>query len=102
MFFPVIDDSLNDRIQNRIKKLTDRLAAKEPIILQRFASRGHTDKEVGRYINNIEYHDKKINATCKIDATGSIRIDEILELLDIAPEELSGPVKRQSVQWQEN
>ena len=102
--FPVTGDGTNERIKKSVNSLIDRLTEKEAIVMQRFSGRNRSPrpKDVSHYIDRIEYQNNSVYVTCRIDATGSIRIDEILELLEIATEQLSGPVKRQSVQWRDN
>jgi hypothetical protein len=37
---------------------------------------------------------------CKVSPAGTMRVDEILGLLQLAVEDLAGPVRRVCVQWE--
>jgi hypothetical protein len=39
---------------------------------------------------------------CRISPAGSIRVDEILELLELDTEKMTAPIRRQNVKWQDN
>jgi len=52
------------------------------------------------FLESIEMDDEGIVVKCKITSAGSMRVDEILRLLEINLEELTAPIKRTNVQWQ--
>ena len=56
--------------------------------------------DVRPFLKSVEVRDKDVVAQCFVTPTGSIRVDEILALLELDPEELSGPSRRISVEWQ--
>jgi hypothetical protein len=39
---------------------------------------------------------------CSVSSAGSIRVDEILKLLELDTEKLAGPIRRTAVGWQSN
>ena len=51
------------------------------------------------YLKSIDVTDNVIVIECGIDSTGSVRIDEIMQLLEIKPEHLAAPIKRTGVKW---
>jgi hypothetical protein len=56
--------------------------------------------DVRPFLESIELDGNNIIIKCEITSAGSIRVDEILELLEIDIEKLTAPVKRTNVQWQ--
>lgn len=56
--------------------------------------------DVRPFLKSIEVDDKSVVAECKIDPAGSIRVDEILNLLELELGNLGGPVRRTHVEWQ--
>lgn len=60
------------------------------------------DKDVSGYIERVELEGQKLRVKCNITPTGSIRIDEILQLLRTEASQLVGPVRRVSVEWESN
>jgi radical SAM-linked protein len=58
--------------------------------------------DVGDYIETAELKGAHILIRCSITPSGSVRIDELLGLLGIKREQLSGPIRRSAVGWQKN
>jgi len=59
-------------------------------------------KNIAQYIDSIVCSQDTVLVNCRITQSGTVRIEELLELLRIDLRRLSGPVKRKSVQWQSN
>lgn len=98
-FFPVRPC---EKLQNAVDTLLARLAASERITVQRCVNDRGSSRivDVGEYIQSIEIKDNGVSAQCRITPAGSIRIDEIMSLLQIDVSMLTGAVARTSVQWQ--
>jgi radical SAM-linked protein len=81
-----------------------RLLAAETLNLQRrLDAKGTTrNVDVRPFLKSIELRDDTIVVECKISPEGSIRPDEILELLQLNMEKLAVPIRRTNVQWQRN
>jgi hypothetical protein len=58
--------------------------------------------DVRPFLKSIELDDKNILVQCKISAAGSIRIEEILKLLELTIENLTAPIRRESVHYRTN
>jgi radical SAM-linked protein len=92
---------LNEKLKSRIKHLL----ASENLNLQRRIGPENSkfkNVDVRPFLKSIELDDTGITVECKISLTGSIRLDEILELLELDYDMLSAPIRRTRVQWQEN
>jgi len=98
-FLPVRAD---EKLHKTAEALLARLAASERITVQRRVNdRGNSRiVDVGEYIESIEIKDNGVSAQCRIAPAGSIRVDEIMSLLQIDVSMLTGAVRRTSVQWQ--
>lgn len=95
----VREEYLNEKLKSRIK----RLLASENLNLQRRMGPKNSrfkDVDVRPFLKSIELDDTGIAVECKIGLAGSIRIDEILELLELDYGMLSAPIRRTRVQWQ--
>lgn len=55
--------------------------------------------DVRGFLKSIELEDGCIIVQCKISPAGSIRVEEILQLLELDVAKLSAPLRRTSVQW---
>lgn len=92
----------SEKLRNAVETLLARLAASEQItIARRINDRGSSRLvDVGEYIRSIEMEDNGVSAQCRITPAGSIRVDEIMSLLQIDVSMLAGAVARTSVHWQ--
>jgi hypothetical protein len=99
---------LNEELKATIK----RLLASDSIKIQRQTAKTKSrfrDREpkvknidVKGFFESIELGPDGIIVECKITPAGSIRVKEILKLLDLDDEKLALPVRRVSVQWKSN
>jgi radical SAM-linked protein len=55
--------------------------------------------DVRPFLETIKTEPWGFTVDCKISPAGTIRVDEILSLLQLKTEDLAGPVRRTSVQW---
>ena len=55
--------------------------------------------DVRGFLKSIQLDRNSIIVECKISSAGSIRVDEILKLLELDVEKLASPIRRTSVQW---
>ena len=91
----------DETVRSNIEALRGALSAKVPLVVQRYfgANRPHRQVDVSGYIDSVELKEDVLSVKCKITGAGSVRIDEIMELIQIDRTKLSGPVKRTTVQW---
>lgn len=92
---------VNDKLRARI----DSTLASEALIIERRTTSTESKiktLDVRPFLESIELDGNNIIVECEITSAGSIRVDEILELLEINIDELAGPVRRTNVQWQKN
>ena len=91
---------LNEELKATIK----RLLASESLSLERqIDSKKSRIKniDVRRFLKSIELDGNSIIVECKISSAGSIRVEEILKLLQLDDvEKLALPIRRTNVQWQ--
>lgn len=104
---PVRRECLNDELRARI----ERLLASESLIIERRVG-GKSSKsgirnlkfksmDVRPFLRSIEVDNEGIIVDCKITSAGSIRIEEILKLLELDVQNLAAPIRRTNVQWQQ-
>ncbi len=86
-----------------LKAAIKRVLASESLNLQRPIDT-KTSKfktvDVRGFLKSIELNGRSITVECNISSNGSIRVDEILRLLELDVEKLAAPIRRTSVQWQ--
>lgn len=92
---------LNENLRAVIK----RVLASESLHLQRRIDAKHSkfkNVDVRGFLKSIELDDRNITVECKISSEGSIRVEEILTLLELDVVKLAEPIRRTNVQWQSN
>lgn len=91
----------SEKLRNAVDTLLARLAASERITMERRVNDrgGSRVVDVGEYIQSVEMNDSGVSAQCRITPAGSIRVDEIMSLLQIDVSMLTGAVARTAVQW---
>lgn len=97
--FAVRPDYVNDELSNRIKHLltSDTLIVRRQTDAK--ASR-FKDVDVRGFLRSVELKDGCVSVECEVSSAGSVRVEEILELLGLDVEKLGRPIKRTKVQWQ--
>ncbi len=99
--FPVHNDFLNEKLDIKI----NRLMASENINVQRRTSEKNTktkNLDIRDFLKSINVDGNDIIVECRISPAGSIRIEEILELLELDAGMLDAPIRRTNIKWQTN
>ncbi len=87
-------------IQELTAGLQKTLAAGKEIVIERKGAK--KIKNVGGYIESIDFAADKLHVKCRITPDGTIRVDEILRLFGIDLSTTAIPVKRKSIEWKYN
>lgn len=90
---------LNEGLRARI----ERLLASESLNIQRQTDKKNSklkNLDVRAFLKSIKMDDQGIIVQCNISSAGSIRIEEILRLLELDEDKLALPIRRTNVQWQ--
>jgi len=93
------EEYLNDELKNRI----EHLSASKNLHLQRQKGPGNYRAktiDVRPFLESIKLNKINVEVGCNISPTGSIRVDEILNLLELDTGKLAAPIKRTKVQWE--
>lgn len=98
---PIRPKNVNERMQTTVERL---LGSESLQIRRRMDAKGLRIKnvDVRVFLKSIKLDNRNIMIEYKISPAGSIRMNEILELLELDETKLSGPIRRTNVQWQRN
>ncbi len=81
-------------------RVADLLGAESLKVDRKIDARGNSKiVDVREYIKSIEMSQAEVAVECKISSAGSIRVEEIMELLELDEDKLVSPVRRKSIQW---
>lgn len=92
------------QLEQSLCVLLDRISRRRNIVIERILGdrKGVRNIEVGKYILGARYEGMQVEVRCLITSGGTIRVDEILQLLGLNQRSVCGTVCRKSVQWIEN
>lgn len=98
---PIRPKNVNERMQTTVERL---MGSESLQIRRRMDAKGLRIKnvDVRVFLKSIKLDNRNIMIEYKISPAGSIRMNEILELLELDETKLSGPIRRTNVQWQRN
>jgi radical SAM-linked protein len=97
--FVVQQEYFNEKLKTDVENL---LSNESLNIKRRVDAKGTVRQiDVRPFLNSIQLDDKNIIVECKISPAGSIRVDEILKLLELDVGKLAAPIRRVSVQWEQ-
>jgi radical SAM-linked protein len=97
--FALLPEYLNEGLRARIEFLL----ASESLKVQRQIEKKNSrlkNVDVRKFLKSIKLDNRGIIVECNISSAGSIRIEEILRLLELDEIKLASPVRRTNVQWQ--
>lgn len=91
---------LADRLRQRAQVI---LAGESWIVERKFPgdSKGRRI-DVRPFLESIQPVEGGVRVRCHVTAAGSIRIEEILQLLELEREDLAAPIRRTAVEWRSN
>ena len=88
---------IDDGIRQKISEI---LASDKFVVNRRTGEdSGTRPVDVRPFLGAIKAEQDQVVVDCKISQAGTIRVDEILGLLQLKTADLTGPVRRTSVQW---
>lgn len=94
----------NSEFKSDFERFSSSLKAGERFYVERRkGERGECKRiDVSGYIETAELKGECVLIRCSITPSGSVRIDELLGLLGVEREQLSGPIRRIAVGWRKN
>jgi radical SAM-linked protein len=96
--FTVREEYLNEKLESII----ERLLSSESLNIQRIIKKRRSsvkNLDVRSFLKSIKLKKNNIIVECNINPSGTVRVDEILKLLELDMEKLVLPVRRISVEW---
>jgi len=90
-------------VDEELRTTIGRLLASENLYIRRQITGKRSrprNVDVRVFLESLELDGQDIIAECRISPAGSIRVDEILELLGLDHSNLAAPIRRTNVQWQ--
>jgi len=88
---------LADRLRQRAQVV---LAGESRIVERKLPGESKVRRiDVRPFLQSVEAVERGVVVRCNVTAAGSIRIEEILQLLELEREDLAAPIRRTAVEW---
>ncbi|HDS84302.1 MAG TPA: DUF2344 domain-containing protein [Phycisphaerales bacterium] len=86
--------------QARFDRCLRQLQAREPIVLLRQTEkRRQREIDIGPFLRQLTHAGTNVEVQCMIGPEGTVRIDELMHWLGLAPADLVEPVRRMAADW---
>lgn len=88
-------------MREKVRAAAEQLKRADELFVQRQTDEKGTRKtvDVRGFLGDIELQDDGVRVRCNVNSSGTIRIEEIMGLLAIGKEDLSGAIRRMNVKW---
>lgn len=95
--FTILQEYLDENIQNRINSL---LSSESLFVERSIDTKNPTKKiDVRGFLISIITEQNCIIAQCKFSGSGSVRVQELMDLFGLETKKLACPIKRTNVRW---
>ena len=97
-------EGVNESMVDNLQAVRYALGGAGELFVERFGGEGKGVRriDVSMYIESVECEQNVLTVKCAVTPKGSVRVDEILQLVGIEFRDLCVPVKRRSVHWAMN
>ena len=91
----------NQHVTDELKSSIDKALQSETLYVKRRTKKTHRTREIDirKFIKTIDLRKNDITVECNITPTGTVRPDEILNLLKLDYQKISAPISRKNVKW---
>ena len=95
------ESAIDDNFRRDYESFLEKVRSGSEIIVNRKGSKRKPARcvNVGAFIESVELDNEVLRLRCSVSGAGSIRPDEILELLALGPQMLRGAIVRKDVKW---
>ncbi len=96
---PLDAECVNEKLRATIERL---LASENLNIRRETEGKRSRNMDLRVFLQSLELNGRDIIAECRITSAGSIRIDELVELLELDYSKLASPIRRTNVKWRDD
>ena len=94
----------SEQFQGHLNSCRKQVGEKSPIEIQRYWAKKKRYKQfdMSLYLEALDFTNDQIEVACGISQSGTVRVDELMQWLHIAPEQFAEPVCRTEIKWCQN
>jgi radical SAM-linked protein len=95
---------LGEEIQSHLDRCRKQIKEKSSIEIQRYwaKKRRYKQFDLSSYLESLDFADDRIEVVCGVSQSGTVRVDEIMQWLQLASEQLAELVCRTEIKWCQN
>jgi radical SAM-linked protein len=111
MFYPesvcylfCFDTRFDGQVLEHLHRCQGQIGKDEAIEIQRYwaKKRRYKQFDLSPYLKEMLFEKDRIQVVCSVSQSGTVRVDEIMQWLNIATDRLSEPVCRTEINWRLN
>ncbi len=90
--------------QEHLNGCRKQVEEKTPVEIQRYwaKKRRYKQFDLSPYLEALDFTNDRIEVVCGVSQSGTVRVDELMQWLNIAPEQFAEPVRRTEIKWCQN
>ena len=94
----------NEGIQERVEDVKGQIASGGEMLVTRTGGKGKMPRQINvlPFIESVDYADDEVCVWCNISGGGTVRVEELVEILEIDKAMLSEPITRKQTIWKTN
>ena len=94
----------DEQFQRHLNGCREQVDEKRPIEIQRYwaKKRRYKQFDLSLYLEELDFSNDQIEVVCAVSQSGTVRVDELMQWLNITPERLAKPVCRTEIKWRQN
>lgn len=94
----------NDALKSRVEEIKGKIGSGEELFVTRTGGKNKMPRQINvlPYIDSVDYEDTELCVWCNISGGGTVRLEELVEVLQIEKPMLAVPITRKQVLWKTN
>ncbi len=99
-----MESPFDEQFRGHLDSCRKQVDEKSPIEIQRYwaKKRRYKQFDLSPYLEDLDFTNDQIEVVCGISQSGTVRVDELMQWLNIAPEQFAEPVCRTEIKWCQN
>jgi radical SAM-linked protein len=99
-----LESPFDEQFQEHLNGCREQVLEKSPIEIQRYWAKKRRYKQIdlSLYLEELDFSKNQIEVACSVSQSGTVRVDEIMNWLNITPGQFAKPVCRTEIKWCQN
>lgn len=95
---------MSQKLSGHLKHCNNQIQSGEPVEVKRYRpkKKRYNIFDISAYVRSLDYKEDRIEVVCGIGPSGTVRIDELMQWLNIEIQDLRKPVGRTDINWNQH